>query len=548
MAESKTVTAESTNPGFIPTKVLIADDQGVIRSSIRRVLEKMGPFEIFEFSNGNSSIEFMKKHPIDLVIADIYMPKGDGFDLLNYVRTRPMGNDIPVIFVSGEATKDDIVHAIDLKVTDYIIKPFEPADLSQKIQQVLSRYQHPTAWEQEMRKAESFYLNGDVDAAAKLFQAAISKGDQSPRAYAGLAQCFLHVGDRTQAVNHLQQAIKTNGLYFPAYALLADLYSSTGNSEKAKEMLLKELSINGKQPHRRMMLAKIYTSEGTPEKAIEEMRKALIDSPKDEQSLLYAANLFGDQGNLEKAIHYFVRTRKNHPDCYAALQGIIDYCSKLDALKKAEHLFKDLVRLNPKQRDLFLARSRVYELQQNYDAALEDIEIYLADFPDHVEGLKQAVRILTQLKRFDAALARQITVVELAPSAENFARAGITCLRSQQFAAAAGYYEKAVGLDSQDKTYCFNLGYALEMTQNLAKARLCYKRVLEIAPGNSDAVTALQRVEQLLKAAQALKAQQQPSQTEGNRPSRHFTGGHEEEYPAVGSSSTPSNLPKKSES
>jgi DNA-binding response OmpR family regulator len=92
-----------------------------MRKALRRVLQSDRNFEVIEFGSAADTIEFLKKHHVDIVVSDIYLGQGSGFDILRYIRGRAILADLPIIFVTGEGTKDDIVHSIDSGVNDYLL-------------------------------------------------------------------------------------------------------------------------------------------------------------------------------------------------------------------------------------------------------------------------------------------------------------------------------------------------------------------------------------------------------------------------------------------
>jgi DNA-binding NarL/FixJ family response regulator len=67
-----------------------------MRAAIKRILEKETQFQLVDFSNGADAINYLKATRVDMVITDLYMDKGSGFDLLLFIRGRSMANDIPV--------------------------------------------------------------------------------------------------------------------------------------------------------------------------------------------------------------------------------------------------------------------------------------------------------------------------------------------------------------------------------------------------------------------------------------------------------------------
>ena len=483
--------------------VVVVDDQPVIRSAIKRILEKDASFQTVDFSNGNDAINYLKGSPASLIITDIYMNKGSGFDLILYVRGRSMANDIPIVVVSGEATRDDIVYTIDIGASDYILKPFEPNEFLTKIQSIFQRFRNPSEWEQKVRTAEWHFMQGKIDEAAFMFKELASQNStsKSPRVLSGLAQCAVEKQCLDDGEKLLQSAIKINGLYFPAYTILADIYMKKNEREKAKSTLIKELSINGKQPHRRLLLAHLLASDEGVEKASEEIRKGLIDTPRDEELLLYAAELAAIRNDEEKSAHYYLRTRKSHPACTRALDGIANLYFRRGKPEKAHLIFKDILKANPKAKDVFIARAKLFEQEKKYDDALADVEIFLTEQEDHPDALKLKAKILGKRNDLEGSLQIYLQLEKAAPTNDLQTKIALTYLKLNKFQEAIQHYENAISLAPRNPNNFFNMGYAYEILKEYRKAIDCYQRTHELDPASSDAIAAIDRVKNLMKSA-----------------------------------------------
>lgn len=93
----------------------------------------MGYMNVFEAENGKKAIEELQKRKFDLVLLDWNMPEVQGIDVLRFIRNQ-LKLDIPVIMITAEAEKEKVIEAAKEGVTDYIVKPFKPATLAQKLE------------------------------------------------------------------------------------------------------------------------------------------------------------------------------------------------------------------------------------------------------------------------------------------------------------------------------------------------------------------------------------------------------------------------------
>jgi two-component system chemotaxis response regulator CheY len=112
-------------------KVLVADDSGIMRKIIVRSLNSVGVTDIVEAANGQEAIDKFKETPVDLILTDWNMPEKSGLDVV--VEIRATGSQVPIIMVTTEAQKGQVISAIQAGVNDYLTKPFEADDLRAKL-------------------------------------------------------------------------------------------------------------------------------------------------------------------------------------------------------------------------------------------------------------------------------------------------------------------------------------------------------------------------------------------------------------------------------
>lgn len=120
--------------------ILIVEDHKPLLSAIRDVLEA-GGYNVLTAIDGVEALEIMEGARPDLIVADIMMPRMNGYDLYEAVRARPEWIPIPFIFLTARAAKEDILKGKGLGAEDYIIKPFDPQELLVAIQARLGRAQ-----------------------------------------------------------------------------------------------------------------------------------------------------------------------------------------------------------------------------------------------------------------------------------------------------------------------------------------------------------------------------------------------------------------------
>lgn len=121
-------------------KILLVEDNEMVAKGLIYSLEQKD-YQIIHKTNVKSTIEFLQKQAAELVILDISLPDGNGFNLYQEeIKTK----DIPTIFLTAKDEEDDIVKGLELGAEDYITKPFSTKELIARIQKVLLRQKKNT--------------------------------------------------------------------------------------------------------------------------------------------------------------------------------------------------------------------------------------------------------------------------------------------------------------------------------------------------------------------------------------------------------------------
>jgi len=119
-------------------KVLVVDDSSTMRRIIVNTLARLGYKDVVQGADGAEAWEAMQKNPdIGVVITDWNMPNMNGLELVKKIRAEEKYADIPIIMVTTEGGKAEVITALKAGVNNYIVKPFTPQVLKEKLQAVL---------------------------------------------------------------------------------------------------------------------------------------------------------------------------------------------------------------------------------------------------------------------------------------------------------------------------------------------------------------------------------------------------------------------------
>ncbi len=122
-------------------RFLIVDDFSTMRRIVRNLLKEIGYPNAEEAEDGAAALNMLRASKFDFVVSDINMPNMNGFELLKNMRADEALKSIPVLMVTAEAKKEDIVAAAQSGASGYIVKPFTKATLEEKVQKILQKQQ-----------------------------------------------------------------------------------------------------------------------------------------------------------------------------------------------------------------------------------------------------------------------------------------------------------------------------------------------------------------------------------------------------------------------
>lgn len=120
-------------------KVLIVDDFSTMRRIIKNLLRDLGFTNTFEADDGHTALPMLKSGDFEFVVTDWNMPIMQGIDLLKEIRKDPQLKHLPVLMVTAEAKREQIIEAAQAGVNGYIVKPFTAGTLKEKLDKVFDR-------------------------------------------------------------------------------------------------------------------------------------------------------------------------------------------------------------------------------------------------------------------------------------------------------------------------------------------------------------------------------------------------------------------------
>lgn len=120
-------------------KILVVDDFSTMRRIIKNLLKDLGFTNVQEADDGSTALPMLQQGDFDFVVTDWNMPGMQGIDLLRAIRSDDSLKHLPVLMVTAEAKKEQIVAAAQAGVNGYVVKPFTAATLKEKLDKIFER-------------------------------------------------------------------------------------------------------------------------------------------------------------------------------------------------------------------------------------------------------------------------------------------------------------------------------------------------------------------------------------------------------------------------
>jgi len=145
----------------MPLKVLTVDDSRTIRMIVKKAF-KPYDCELFEAENGVEGLAFAAKEKPDLIVLDITMPIMNGGEMLGKLKGEPNLKEIPIIMLTAESGKDNVLKIVKMGIKDYIVKPFKGEQLIERVEKLLKLEPKKTEKVAANLSKEYFSVDGDI--------------------------------------------------------------------------------------------------------------------------------------------------------------------------------------------------------------------------------------------------------------------------------------------------------------------------------------------------------------------------------------------------
>ena len=121
------------------TKILIAEDEPDIRDLVAFTLRFAG-YEVVAGTNGEEAVQLAKKEFPDLILLDVRMPRMTGYEACKQIKADASLKDVPIVFLSAKGQEAEIQSGMEAGAEEYLLKPFAPDQLTERVRSILSKF------------------------------------------------------------------------------------------------------------------------------------------------------------------------------------------------------------------------------------------------------------------------------------------------------------------------------------------------------------------------------------------------------------------------
>lgn len=286
--------------------IAIVDDAEKMCKMIRGMLKILEIGNTFYYgANGKQALEIVREHVVDLLIMDWNMPVMDGLEALGYIREDENLRDLPVVMVTGEASREMVAAAGESDINAYILKPMNAKSLGDKIRDVVDRVNNPAPMFVHLKAARVLKEAGDLNGATNELENARKADPTSSKPLRELGILYFEQGDLASAEEFLLNASEMNPYDVFAFNCLGELYLKKNNIDRAVRCFEQAMQVSPRNITRGINFGKALVKKRILGKAAKVFDKALALSDNDASLQEEVADFCMENDAPEYAIQLF---------------------------------------------------------------------------------------------------------------------------------------------------------------------------------------------------------------------------------------------------
>lgn len=368
-------------------RILIIDDKVNMRRTIKNLLKKCGYRNFHEADDGDKAMIKLEFEPIDFILCDWNMPRMNGGEVLKAVRGNSVLKKTPFLMITAEMDEGQVATAIEDGVDDYILKPFTPGLLQEKMEKILKAKAAPSPIEINLNLGHAYFKSHRFKEALTEYKKALKINAESPRVSLAMAQVFEATGDIGRAEKLLNRAIRLSPKFVKAHEALSVVLASRGDAEGALKHLEEAVAIAPKNIERQMKLGKALI-EGGNEKQAKISFMAVMDIAKENQSEMarQIGEIYLEAGLEAEAQDIFLEGLAADPtDLHLHNRLGIAY-RKQKKYKEAVANYEKALKIDPENENLHYNLGRAHHEAGDIDKAASAMRVALRLYPEFEEA------------------------------------------------------------------------------------------------------------------------------------------------------------------
>ncbi|MFQ5431784.1 MAG: tetratricopeptide repeat protein [Nitrospinota bacterium] len=350
------------------SKILVVDDSQNARKTVRNMLRTIGYVNIDEADDGDTAFEKLKAKQFDFVIADLYMPRVSGLELLQFIREEPSLRDLPFLIITADTDTGHITRAAEEDVDGYIIKPFVTETLGKKIISIIEKKANPSKVEVRLKLGNVYMDNHLYDKALVEYEKARQVKPGSARITHAIGRVYKAMGEIDKAEGFFVEAVTYNPRYIKVQQSLAELHLERGNEAEAIRYLKQAATISPNDSARQISLGKLYLKNGLFEEAEKAFQYAVKSDPKNAELQTQIGEIYLENGQAERAAEAF-RGSLGLIETVHVYNRLGIALRRKERYKEAIEEYKKALRVEPDNEVVYYNLGRaLLEENQKYDA------------------------------------------------------------------------------------------------------------------------------------------------------------------------------------
>lgn len=285
--------------------IIVAEPNGNYRVSIKQFLFNLRLSQVKIVNNAAEARRELEAVEPGLLIVEWNLPDQNGLQFCRDLRKNPLYRDLPVLLLSVENLKRDVVLASEVGIAGYILKPFSFEDFTLQLRAIARGRLSAPITKRVLADAEASLEAGDLKKAWQLFGKASKLQDDSARAHVGLGRVLIARGKHEHAIVEFKKAIEANPQFIEAYRHLLDAYEHQQNHHGVLHVVLRLHEMSPDNPTYVLRAANAYLALGELENSEAFFRKTIRLSPK-------LADAFKGLGDVYMAKDDYEQAMKNY--------------------------------------------------------------------------------------------------------------------------------------------------------------------------------------------------------------------------------------------